>query len=227
MGRMTDDLWRRTIEVFLLAGENGNDGFLPPLDDMAWTLRLSREQLESNLIELTKYSIVEQRDGRWYVINFVKRQAAISVNDRVSAHRDRKRKQEYYGEETRESELGNDIVTSRYTDLDLDLDKEIDKELDHNPAKPDRLNDLQRMVLSSFNAKRFKNNTQAALVAAWDRYPIENVKSAVTWAATKGFGLGQAIASIDKALPKWNMPKPSGNGQNSKEPISAPRKVYQ
>lgn len=82
------------------------------------------------------------------------------------------------------------------------------------PAKPDGMNDLQRLVLATFNAKRFANKTQAAVVAAWDRYPIENVQAALTWAATKGFGLGQAIASLDKALPKWGGAK-SGNGHGA------------
>ncbi len=86
------------------------------------------------------------------------------------------------------------------------------------PAAPDGLSDLQHMVLASFNAKRFKNQTQAAVVAAWDRYPEQNVKAACAWAATKGFGLGQAIASIETALPKWGAPKK--NGSDRVEPSS-------
>jgi hypothetical protein len=90
------------------------------------------------------------------------------------------------------------------------------------PAKPDKLNDLQHMVLEKFNSKRYANKTQAALVAAWDRYPAENVQAACTWAATKGFGLGQAIASIEKALPKWDAPKTNGNGRNGSAEPSSP-----
>lgn len=86
------------------------------------------------------------------------------------------------------------------------------------PTSSGGLNDLQKTVLSTFGAKRFANKTQAALVAAWDRYPEINVKSACTWAATKGFGLGQAIASIEKALPKWDAPKPN-NGKGSSNAI--------
>ena len=43
MGRLGDDLWRRAAELFLLAGKEGNDGALPPIDEMAWTLRLSED----------------------------------------------------------------------------------------------------------------------------------------------------------------------------------------
>jgi hypothetical protein len=90
-----------------------------------------------------------------------------------------------------------------------------------NPTSVE-LTDLQKMVLVTFNAKRFRNQTQAALVLAWDRYPQDNVKAACTWAATKGFGLGQAIASIEKALPKWNATRTNGNGNGSTAEPSSP-----
>jgi hypothetical protein len=39
MGKLPDWLWRRAIELFLLAGENGDDGLLRPVPDLAWRLR--------------------------------------------------------------------------------------------------------------------------------------------------------------------------------------------
>lgn len=110
-----------------------------------------------------------------------------------------------------------DVDKIREDNITEDNSTEDNKQAD-TPAAPDKLNELQHMVLATFNAKRFKNQTQAALVAAWDRYPEQNVKSACTWAATKGFGLGQAIASIEKALPKWDGPKPSRNGNGPARP---------
>ena len=44
MGLLPDWLWRRAIELFLLAGENGNDGLLQPVTDLAWRLRVSTEK---------------------------------------------------------------------------------------------------------------------------------------------------------------------------------------
>jgi hypothetical protein len=90
------------------------------------------------------------------------------------------------------------------------------------PAKPG-LSELQSFVLQTFGAKRFRNGTQSAIVAAWDRYPIENVKAACTWAATKGFGLGQAIASLEKALPKWGAPKDNGQHANTTKRTTEPQ----
>lgn len=108
------------------------------------------------------------------------------------------------------------------TETDTDTIPETDTDTDKSkPAKPDSLNELQHAVLETFGAKRFKNQTQAALVAAWDRYPQENVKAACAWAATKGFGLGQAISSIETALPKWGGPKRNGSAEPSSAMLRA------
>lgn len=77
-------------------------------------------------------------------------------------------------------------------------------------AQLDGLTDTQRLVLSSFGAKRFKNHVQRDAILEWNKYPPENVKAAIIWAARKGFALGQAIESITSALPKWGA-KPNGN----------------
>lgn len=109
------------------------------------------------------------------------------------------------------------VASDTDTDTDTDTEKDtIQIQKQGLAGKPHLVHtELQELVLSTFNAKRFKNQTQAALVSAWDRYPIENVKAACTWAATKGFGLGQAIASIEKALPKWDSPRSSKNGNGA------------
>jgi hypothetical protein len=35
MGCLPNHLWRRAVELFLLAGREGNDGALPPIEEMA------------------------------------------------------------------------------------------------------------------------------------------------------------------------------------------------
>ena len=122
MGKLSDRLWRRTIELFLLAGDADKNGELPKLDDIAWRLRLSPEFLESDLVELAKVGIVSHSEGRYSVTNFIKRQTAASNAERQAQYRERLRKEEYYN---------NEGVTGRYTDIDknrIDIDKEEDKE---------------------------------------------------------------------------------------------------
>ena len=49
MGRLSDRHWRRAVELMLMAGETDETGVLPPVADMAWTLRTSEEELLADL----------------------------------------------------------------------------------------------------------------------------------------------------------------------------------
>ena len=92
MGRLSDRLWRRTIEVFLLAGDTDEEGKLPALDDMAWRLRIIPEELEADLIELQRVGIVLLAAGVWSVGNFEERQRPSTSTERSRRHRAMQRK---------------------------------------------------------------------------------------------------------------------------------------
>lgn len=84
MGRLSDHLYRRVIELFLIASASTDrDGFLPPVEDMAWKLRTSPAELLADLSEIEKTAIVKNVNGNWYVTNFVKRQAASTTTERT------------------------------------------------------------------------------------------------------------------------------------------------
>lgn len=70
MGRLPDRLWRRACELFLVAGETHDNGSLPSLEDLAWRLRLTSEELSEDLSQLTELGILKCNDGGWHVINF-------------------------------------------------------------------------------------------------------------------------------------------------------------
>ena len=107
MGRLPNHLWRRAVELFLLAGREGNDGALPPVEEMAWTLRLSEDKVLEDLHGLAEVGVVhacaspapnagrcttgtgEAEPGKWMVTNFSKRRAAVPVEERVRLHRER------------------------------------------------------------------------------------------------------------------------------------------
>jgi hypothetical protein len=92
MGRLPNHLWRRAVECFLLAGRQGNDGALPPAEEMAWTLRLPEEKVLEDLRGLAEVGVVnEVGTGQWMVTHFAKRQASISDADRSHQYRVRKR----------------------------------------------------------------------------------------------------------------------------------------
>ncbi|MHA2428864.1 MAG: hypothetical protein ACXADB_12650, partial [Candidatus Hermodarchaeia archaeon] len=97
MGMLSDRLYRRVIELFLLTGQTDDEGFLPELKHIAFRLRVSEEHLETDLVELAKVGIVQQLEGRWHVTNYASRQAPVASAERVRKHRERKKKEQYYG----------------------------------------------------------------------------------------------------------------------------------
>lgn len=146
MGMMSDRHYRRTIELFLMAGDFDQDGLLPSVTDMAWRLRLSHDELEQDLQELSKVEIVSQNeDGSWYVTKFAERQSADSNTERWRKWRERQLKQDYYGSDTDNQRDTNDtfedipepeIIEDAIPTQDqrpanetfADIDKEKDKE---------------------------------------------------------------------------------------------------
>jgi len=107
MVRLRDRLWRRTIECFLLAGDQGRDGLLPCTDDIAFTFRCDPEQLETELVELASLGIVSQVGGHWKVTNFSSRQDAMSKAEYMSRLRGERQKEEYYQDSYQPVTKGN------------------------------------------------------------------------------------------------------------------------
>jgi hypothetical protein len=90
MGRLPDWLWRRAIELFLLAGENGNDGLLQPVSDMGWRLRTSEDDLVKSLLALSQIGVVHETPEGWVVTHFKERQFSDSA-ERMRRFREKSR----------------------------------------------------------------------------------------------------------------------------------------
>jgi hypothetical protein len=117
MGRLPDHLWRRTVEMFLIAGRIGNDGKLPPVGEMAWTLRTSDSEVRECLEALSEkeFGIVRAAGEDWYVANFEKYQYSESY-ERVKRYRNAKSNGECNDDETAlssSSSISNSYSTSR------------------------------------------------------------------------------------------------------------------
>ena len=63
MGRLPDALFRRAIEFFLIAGERGREGDLPPLADIAWRLRADEIALLAQMEDLEALNILSRSCG--------------------------------------------------------------------------------------------------------------------------------------------------------------------
>ena len=89
MGRLPNHLWRRLVELILLAGRQGDDGALPPVEEMAWSLRLSADRALEDLHSLAETGVVHEAEpGRWVVTHFKERQRSESL-ERVRRYRER------------------------------------------------------------------------------------------------------------------------------------------
>ena len=125
MCRLSDRLYRRCIELFLIAGETDDEGFLPNVDDIAWTLRMGKDDLETDMADLASHGILHKDSGRWIVTNFGKRQAPVEAAERMRRMRERKQKRQYYEEVTDSVTKG---VTYRNVDTESDTDKNQNRE---------------------------------------------------------------------------------------------------
>lgn len=132
MGQLSDHLWRRTVELFLLAGRNGNTGELPDVEDMAWTLRTTIDELSNDLDQIAKIGIVKLVDFSWVVTNFEKRQEAQSNAERERRYRERQRQGQYYQTDSNDAnnETSDNNVTNRNRELELELDIESDIDIE-------------------------------------------------------------------------------------------------
>lgn len=107
VARLPDRVWRRMIEFFLLACKHGQEGALPSLSDMAWELRASPDELQSEIEELIKINVLTNTiNGQIVVTHFSARQAPSSAAERQKAYRERTAFRQYKPEEIeRESKM--------------------------------------------------------------------------------------------------------------------------
>jgi hypothetical protein len=96
-GLLPDHLWRKYIELNLIAKEFDRNGQLPSAEEMAWRLRITPNQCNETLQELEKYALVKlycnealQNDTKTYILpDFLTSQEPEPVEKRVSEHRQR------------------------------------------------------------------------------------------------------------------------------------------
>lgn len=91
MALLPDNLWRRIVELFLLAGKHNDNGALPDTKILAWELRIPAEQLDAELAQIVATGIIERTESGWKIRNFEKRQAPSTNAERVRNFRERER----------------------------------------------------------------------------------------------------------------------------------------
>jgi len=198
MGRLPDWLWRRAIELFLLAGENGNDGLLQPVMDMAWRLRTSVEKLTESLQALSQVGVVHETPNGWVVTHFKNRQYSESY-ERVKRYRNAKSNADCNADVA----FQESTSTSNSFSDSLNLTKEEEWERTVYTAYEQNIGLLTPVIADG-------------LKADVDQYSPEWVVSAIEYAARQE---KRNLAYVEGTLKGWKrdgLAKPSGNGNGSK-----------
>ena len=210
MGRLPDRLWRRVIELFLIAGQHGEGGNLPALVDMAWQLKLSEKALQNDLEKIQETGIVRQSDdGSWMVTNFQKRNESVTGTQRVKDFRDRTRYESRNADVTTRYKNSNADVTARNQEAEADTEVDTDTELKTTTTTADA--DFSKVVrayedvigvLTGFTAEKLKLAV-SEYEAAWI---IDALKEAATSNVRKW-------SYVEAILKRWK-----SEGRNSKRP---------
>jgi len=150
VGRLTDRQYRRVIELFLLAGDYEQDGFLPPMEDIEFRLRFP-EGLQDDLDVIEKVGIISRdEEGTYYITKWQDRQGAMTATERTQRFRQRQRKVNYYS---------NTSETNCCIDKDIDKDKEEDKEKEKDADEEVNFSVSDYHLLEGFS-EIFKKFTQ-------------------------------------------------------------------
>jgi|6_EtaG_2_1085325.scaffolds.fasta_scaffold01664_13 hypothetical protein len=87
LATLDDSCWRLAVELFMIAGENGDDGKIPDIKSISWRLRRNEKETLSLLKELEQAGIIRKRKRGYTVAAFKKRQSAVTNALRQKAHR--------------------------------------------------------------------------------------------------------------------------------------------
>ena len=198
MGMLPDRLWRRVIELFLLAGQNGEDGLLPEVATIAWQLNKSVPAIVTDLQKIAEVGIVQEiEEGRWIVTNFKKRNEPVDSRKRIKDFRQRERYEKGNADETEVKRECNEALQVRYqeeqknrlTDLtttttvppsDFQLFAEVYELV--TGSEPKVLNAEIEAVSAIIKAGGTPDDFRKALQGMQDKdYTIANMSSALTW----------------------------------------------
>ncbi len=217
VARLPDSSYRRFIECLLLAGETDDGGYLPPLPDMAWRIRVDETTLQQDLSRLALAGMVELKENdRWFVTKFAERQAPSDAAERMREYRKRKRKV------AKEKEKRED------TDTDTDTYRAVTDVTKRNaPAQ-----NAFWAIPKNLEQKEFLTLWRQWLTHVDEaRLTFTETQAAIKLAELSDAGLPLAIASIKMSFSKgWKNihvidPAANGNGRYSQTPAPAEQRI--
>jgi len=122
MATLPDRVWRRIIELFLVAKRTGKDGYIPDTRQIAWMLRMSPDELESDMAQIAQTGIIERVVNGWFIPKFNKRQSASSNTERVQQFRKREQHAQYNDDETNVKRFVTQSTEYRVQNTEAEVD---------------------------------------------------------------------------------------------------------
>lgn len=134
MGTLPDRLYRRVIELFLIAGRSNKGGEIPNAQSIAWLLRQPLAEIQQDLEHIAAVGIIQQTETGWLVTKFAERQSPIPDVERKRHQRARDKREEYYGHED-VTQMSQNVRQITDTDTDTDTDTEPEPEAEAPAAR--------------------------------------------------------------------------------------------
>lgn len=133
MATLPDRIWRRVIELFLVAKRQGKDGHLPDTRQIAWILRLNPDDLAMDLAQIAQTGIIVQELGGWFIPKFAQRQAAVPDAERKAQERKRAQSRQYSGDVTNQSRSVTQSTEDRLTESESETESETEVVVQQRP----------------------------------------------------------------------------------------------
>ena len=219
MGCMPDWLWRRAIELFLLAGENGDDGLLQPVKDLVWKLRTSEEKLTASLQALSEVGVVHETPQGWVVTNFKERQYSDSY-ERTKRYRERykERHSDGHSDGTCDGDVTNNdsIYYSSSSSVSDSEEGGVGGETRRTGAGKTAPGDQVEEEFVAHFGNFFSKRERERWRTLYEAIGFTRLQEIATWAERREIHMvnrGGLLDSLETAAKKWidNTPKPKGD----------------
>ena len=208
MGMLPDRLWRRVIELFLIAGQHGEEGLLPDVSTIAWQLNKPVASINIDLAKIAEVGIVtEYEAGKWLVTNFKKRNEPVDQMKRIKDFRMRERYEKGNENETEMKRECNADVTGRYQEAEEQKNRRTEEEKIKPAAAFSGKNPDLYAAMESITPVTERIAT--AIDSAVNLYSAGWVRDAIVEAT----GKGKTFGYVNSILERWKR-----EGRNGTKP---------
>lgn len=224
IGRLQDAVKWRFVSLVLLAGECDQDGALMysekpmSLDDIAWRMRITREQCETEIESLLMCGVIALDGDLYYLPKFGERQGRPQSEKRAMWRERQARLREH--KETKESVTRDSPVTNASR-----VDKSRSDKSRSAAAKPPTPPQIESYRKA---AHRYPNKSLYSLICEHvkdDPQSLLLFEQIITGWIAKGWNPAN-ITGILEFVDRGEIPQGNGNGHKPEPEQPAPKKVY-